>query len=121
MAPMSLPASDSDAQNAPSFTSPGSPNIGGSHSALCSRVPLATTATAARVEPTSESAIPASPQNSSSNVTGMPSPDGSSDCWAKKSSEYSPILAASARMGHGVSSHSSHSAAAGLMTLAANS
>src|SRR6266700_3703590 len=121
MAAMSLPASDSDAQNAASLTSPGSPNIWGSHSSICSRVPVVATDTAARVDPTSESAIPGSPQNNSSKATGMPSPDASRDCCAKKSSEYKPILDASSMIGHGVSSRSSHSAAAGLMALTANS
>ena len=50
-----------------------------------------------------------------------PSPDSSKNCVAKKSSEYSPILAASWRIGQGVCSRSSHSAAAGLITSAANS
>ena len=51
----------------------------------------------------------------------MPSPDSSKNCVAKKSSEYSPILAASCRIGHGVCSRSSQSAAAGRITDAANS
>jgi len=51
----------------------------------------------------------------------MPRPLGSNHWVAKKSSEYSPILAASSRTGHGVSSRSSHSAPAGLITSAANS
>ena len=74
-------------------------------------MPLLATATAASVLPTRDSAMPASPQNSSSNAIGMPSPLGSSHCAEKKSSEYRPILAASSRMGQGVSSRSSHSAA----------
>src|ERR1035438_6907810 len=119
MDPISLPASGSEAQNEPSFTSPGVPNICGIHSPICSGVPLLATETAARALPTSDSAIPASPQNSSSKATGMPSPLGSSHCWPKKSSEYSPILAASSRMGQGVSSRSSHSAPAGLIVSAA--
>jgi hypothetical protein len=65
--------------------------------------------------------MPASPQNSSSNATTIPSPLGSNACWAKKSSEYRPILAASSSMGHGVSSRSSHSEPAGRITLAAKS
>ena len=65
--------------------------------------------------------MPASPQNSSSYATGMPSPDSSKNCVAKKSSEYSPILAASCRIGQGVCSRSSQSAAAGRITDAANS
>src|SRR5271169_2090457 len=49
MAPTSLPASGSDEQNAPSLTSPGLPNICGSHSPICSLVPLLATAVAATV------------------------------------------------------------------------
>src|SRR6266568_6127934 len=85
MAPTSLPASGSDEQNAPSLTSPGSPNICGSHSAICSSVPLPATAMAASPLPASDSPIPASPQNSSSNATAVPRPLGSNHCWAKKS------------------------------------
>ena len=103
------------------MTSAPSPNICGHHSPICSGVPFDTTATAARVEPTSDSPIPASPQNSSSTAVTKPSPDASKNCVAKKSSEYSPIFAASCRMGQGVCSRSSHSAAAGLITCAANS
>src|ERR1035437_10405285 len=82
--PMSLPASGSEAQNAPSFTSPGVPNICGSHSPTCSGVPLLATATVARVVPTNDSAIPASPQNSSSKAIGIPSPLGSSPFLAAR-------------------------------------
>src|ERR1022692_4253017 len=121
MAPTSLPASGSDEQNAPSLMSPGPPNICGSHSPICSCVPFELTATAARQLPVSASPIPASPQNSSSNATGVPSPVGSSHCCPKNSSEYRPILAASSRIGHGVSSRSSHSEAAGRITFSANS
>ena len=120
MAPTSLPASGSEEQNAPSLTSPGLPNICGSHSPICSLVPLLATAIAARPEPTSDRPIPASPQNSSSKATTVPRPLGSNHCVLKKSSEYSPILAASSMIGHGVSSRSSHSAAAGLITSLAN-
>src|SRR5487761_979007 len=121
MAPTSLPASGSEEQNAPSLTSPASPNICGHHSPICSGVPFDTTATAARVEPTSDSPIPASPQHSSSTAVTKPSPDSSKNCVAKKSSEYSPIFAASWRTGQGVCSRSSHSAAAGRITPAAKS
>src|SRR5215469_12509211 len=119
MAETSLPASGSEEQNAASLRSPGPPNICGSHSPICSLVPLEDSATAASELPTIDRPMPASPQNSSSNATGMPRPVGPSHCSLKNSSEYSPILAASSRIGHGVSSRSSHSAAAGLMTLAA--
>src|SRR6185437_6401229 len=121
MAPTSLPASGSDEQNAPSLTSFPSPNICGHHSPICSGVPFDTTDTAASVEPTSDSPIPASPQKSSSTAVTKPSPDSSKNCVAKKSSEYSPTFAASWRIGHGVCSRSSHSAAAGRITPAANS
>ena len=120
MAATSLPASGSEEQNAASLTSPGPPNICGSHSPICSLVPLDDSATAASELPTSDRAMPASPQNSSSNAIGMPRPVGPSHCSLKNSSEYSPILAASSMIGHGVSSRSSHSAAAGLITFAAN-
>ena len=113
---MSEPASGSEAQNAPSLTSSTVPNICGSHSPTCSGVPLADSAAAARPVPTMDRPIPASPQKISSNATGMPSPLGSNHCWAKKSIEYSPTLAASWMTGHGVSSRSSHSAPAGRMT-----
>src|SRR6185437_16121995 len=88
IAPTSLPASGSDEQNAPSLTSPGPPNICGSHSPICSGVPLLLTATAARQLPVSDSPMPASPQKISSNATGVPSPVGSNHCVPKKSSEY---------------------------------
>src|SRR6516165_6817460 len=119
MAATSLPASGSEEQNAASLTSPGPPNICGSHSPICSLVPLDDSATAASELPVSDRAMPASPQNSSSKAIGMPRPVGPSHCSPKNSSEYRPILAASSRIGHGVSSRSSHSAAAGLMTFAA--
>ncbi len=87
IAPTSLPASGSEEQNAASLRSPGEPNICGTHSPICSGVPLAATPAAARAVPTMASPIPASPQNSSSMATGSPSPV-SSKCWvAKKSSE----------------------------------
>src|ERR1700753_2215338 len=76
----SLPASGSEEQNAPSFTSPGAPNICGHHSPICSGVPLATTATAASELPTRESPPPAPPQNTPSTAPGMRSPDPSRYC-----------------------------------------
>ena len=82
IAPTSLPASGSEEQNAPSFTSPGFPNICGSHSPICSGVPLETTDTAASELPTMDRPIPASPQNSSSNATGTPRPEPSKYCCA---------------------------------------
>src|ERR1022692_4386970 len=78
MAPTALPASGSDEQNAPSLTSPGPPNICGSLSPIGSGGRSEPTATAARQLPVSSSPILASPQNSSSNALGVPSPHGSS-------------------------------------------
>ena len=97
------------------------PNICGSHSPICSGVPPPASEAAASPVPRMDSAMPASPQNSSSKTTSMPRPVGSADWSAKKSSEYRPILAASWMIGHGVSSRSSHSAAAGRITSVANS
>jgi hypothetical protein len=48
---------------------------------------LARTLAAASVVPTIDRPIPASPQNSSSIVIGIPSPVGSRLCVAKKSRE----------------------------------
>ena len=121
MAPTSEPASGSEEQKAPSLRSPGLPNICGTHSMTCSSVPLARTPAAASAVPTIASPMPASPQKSSSIAIGMPRPDSSKLCVAKKSSEYSPILAASSTTGQGNSSRSSHSAAAGRITSAAKS
>jgi hypothetical protein len=87
MAPTSLPASGSEEQNAASLRSPGEPNICGAHSATCSWVPLATTPAAASAVPTMQRPMPASPQNSSSIATGMPSPVSSKLWVAKKSRE----------------------------------
>ena len=67
------------------------------------------------------SAMPASPQLISSLTRHMRSPVGSEKHWATKSKEYSPFLAASSMIGHGVSSRSSHSRPAGRTTFSANS
>jgi hypothetical protein len=64
--------------------------------------------------------MPASPQNSSSLTIGSVNPVGSAQNWASPSKPYSPILAASWITGQGVSSRSSHSAAAGRATFSAN-
>ncbi len=82
MAATSDPASGSDEQKAATFTSAASPYICGTQVPICSSVPLASTPTAARPVPTMESAMPASPQNSSSIAIGMPRPVGSKYCWA---------------------------------------
>src|SRR5215217_2768482 len=121
MAPTSEPAPGSDEQNDPSSGSSGVPNICGNHSPNCSGVPLAARDAAANPVPRIDNAIPASPQNSSSNTVSIPRPVGSADCVANNSTEYRPTLAASWMIGHGVSSRSSHSAAAGRTTVAANS
>jgi hypothetical protein len=72
---------------------------------------------AARPEPKIDRPMPASPQNSSSSAIGIVSPEGSPIiAWAMKSKEYSPIWAASSTIGHGNSSRSSHSSAAGRTT-----
>jgi hypothetical protein len=63
------------------------PNICGAHSLICSGVPVEASEAAARPVPTIDSAMPASPQNSSSKVTAMPRPLSSNDWVAKKSSE----------------------------------
>ena len=87
IAPTSLPASGSEEQNAATLRSPGSPNICGAHSRTCSSVPFARRPAAARAVPAIDMPIPASPQNSSSIATGMPSPVFSKDWVAKKSRE----------------------------------
>ncbi len=87
IAPTSLPASGSEEQNDAVLRSPGEPNICGAHSPICSGVPLPATAAAASVVPTMARPMPASPQNSSSIVTGSPSPVSSKLCVAKKSRE----------------------------------
>jgi hypothetical protein len=120
-APTSEPAPGSEEQNAANWGSPGVPNICGSHSPICCGVPLAARAAAASPVAMMDNAIPASPQNISSNTVGMPRPLASPAIWANRSGVYSPTLAASWMIGHGVSSRSSHSAAAGRMTVSANS
>ena len=87
IAPTSEPASGSEEQNAASLRSPGVPNIWGAHSPTCSSVPLARSPAAASADPTMDSPMPASPQKSSSMVTGMPRPVSSKLWVAKKSIE----------------------------------
>ena len=65
--------------------------------------------------------MPASPQAISSMTIGTEIPVGSANIEAMKSSEYSPMWAASSMIGHGVSSRSSHSWAAGRTTFSAKS
>src|SRR6476659_10684630 len=119
MAATSDPAPGSDEQNEASFGSSMVPNIWGSHSPICSGVPVAANDAAASPVPSLDSAMPASPQNSSSKTASMPSPLGPAAWVAKSSIEYNPTLAASWMIGHGVSSRSSHSAAAGRTTCSA--
>src|SRR5690242_18636158 len=121
MAPTSDPAAGSEEQNDASSGSSGVPNICGSHSPSCSGVPLADRDAAAKPVPRIDNAMPASPQNNSSNTVNIPRPVGSAAWVANNSMEYRPTLAASLMIGHGVSSRSSHSAAAGRTTSAANS
>jgi hypothetical protein len=73
----------------------------------------------ARPVPLRDIAMPASPQKSSSWTSGISRPDGSMKRLTLASRPYRPILAASWITGQGVSSRSSHSAAAGRMTSAA--
>ena len=88
----------------------------------CSGSPVPAMPAAASPEPKIDRPMPASPQNSSSSATGSVRPVVSpSEAWAKKSKEYNPILAASSTMGHGNSSRSSHSCAAGRTTASAKS
>src|SRR3954447_2635088 len=70
----------------------------------------------ASVVPMIDMPMPASPQNSSSLTIGKVRPVSSAQNWAIPSNPYSPILAASWITGHGVSSRSSHSSAAGRTT-----
>ena len=63
--------------------------------------------------------MPASPQAISSITTGTVMPVGSANMLATKSREYRPMRAASAMIGHGVSSRSSQSWAAGRTTSSA--
>ena len=65
--------------------------------------------------------MPASPHANSSLAIGIIRPPGSKKHWVMKSKEYKPIRAASSMIGHGVSSRSSHSWAAGRMTSSAKS
>src|ERR1039458_6190673 len=75
----------------------------------------------ARPEPKSASAIPASPQQSSSDARAKSSPDLSANALTMKSRLYRPTLDASSMIGQGVSSRSSHSRAAGRITRSAKS
>src|SRR4051812_47593127 len=77
---------------------------------------------AARADPKIARPMPASPQNSSSAAIGRLRP-----VWSPiivcttKSTPYSPMRAASSTIGHGYSSRSSHSSAAGRTTFSAKS
>jgi hypothetical protein len=112
----SEPASGSVEQNAPTLGSEASPKHCGTHSASCSGVPDPKMAATANDVPMIAMAMPASPQKSSSLAMQPDRPVVSPYALARKSKPYSPTLAASWMMGHGVSSRSSHSAAAGRTT-----
>ena len=87
----------------------------------CSGVPLPAIPEAASPDPMIAMPMPASPQNSSSTATGSVRPVGSEMAFIRKSTLYSPIWAASSTIGHGNSSRSSHSWAAGRTTSSAKS
>ena len=99
----------------------GVPKHWGPHSISCSGVPLATMPARPSALPKMASPMPASPHASSSLAIGSINPPGSKKHCVMKSKEYRPILAASSMIGHGVSSRSSHSWAAGRITSSAKS
>ena len=99
----------------------GVPKHCGTHSAICWGVPLPTMPDTASVLPKIASAIPASPHVISSLTIGNVMPVGSPNALATNSQEYRPTSAAAWMIGHGVSSRSSHSAAAGRTTSSAKS
>ena len=101
--------------------SSGVPKHCGTHSMICSGVPLEKMPATPRTDPKMASVIPASPHAISSITRGIISPTGSPKALAMKSKEYSPMRAASSMMGHGVSSRSSHSWAAGRTVFSAKS
>ena len=88
---------------------------------ICSGVPLPAIPAAASPEPMIAMPMPASPQKISSTATGNVSPVGSAIAFMMKSMPYRPIWAASSTTGHGNSSRSSHSCAAGRMTFSEKS
>src|SRR3954451_25267705 len=116
----SEPASGSEKQNAPSLGSSAVPKHCGTHSPSCSGVPEEKMPATASEVPMIDMPMPASPQKSSSLTIGSVRPVGSEKNWAIASKPYRPILAASWMIGHGVSSRSSHSEAAGRTTFSAN-
>ena len=67
------------------MTLSGVPKHCGTHSPICSGVPLAMIPATPRTLPTMERPMPASPQKSSSMTTGMVSPVSSAKALAKKS------------------------------------
>ena len=101
--------------------SSGVPKHCGTHSAICSGVPLPTMPDTPSVVPKIASAMPAQPQVSSSLTIGKVSPVGSAKKLDIASLEYRPMLAASWMTGQGVSSFSSYSAATGRITFSAKS
>jgi hypothetical protein len=111
----------SDTQKAARAIFSGVPKHCGTHSAICSGVPLPKIPATPRVVPKMASPMPASPHAISSMTTARRFRWGRRNMLAMKSSEYSPIVAASSMIGHGVSSRSSHSWAAGRTTFSAKS
>src|SRR3954454_25998 len=83
---------------------------------ICSHEPWPAIAAAARPVPMIAMPMPASPQNSSCWTMGSDRPLASPANCCIDSKPYRPIFAASWMIGHGVSSRSSHSAAAGRTT-----
>ena len=83
----SLPASGSLTQNAPSWIFSGVPKHCGTHSPICSGVPLAMMPDTASVLPKIASVMPASPQHISSITTGQVRPVVSATALAPNSME----------------------------------
>ena len=83
----SEPASGSLTQNAASASFSGVPKHCGTHSMICSGVPLPKIPATPSVVPTMERPMPASPQNSSSLNSGIIRPVGSEKALAMKSKE----------------------------------
>ena len=83
----SLPASGSLTANAPSWILSGVPKHCGTHSAICSCVPLAMMPDTASVDPKIARVMPASPQHISSLTTGHMRPVGSVNAFVQNSRE----------------------------------
>jgi hypothetical protein len=81
------PASGSLTPNAPIWILSGVPKHCGTHSAICSGVPLPAMPDTASVLPRIDIAIPASPQHSSSHASANVRPCGSANAFATNSHE----------------------------------